>query len=92
MLKIFLPHLSKESPSLLIYDGHLTRIQMNILENAVKLGVTIIKFHQRKYRDDAQKTKRILLKPLEIIIPGTRAGPAGIQVIEDKIIGNNASF
>lgn len=43
-------------------------------------------------RDETQKTKRLFLKPSEIIIPGTRAGPPGIQVIEDKIIGNNASF
>ncbi|XP_075990190.1 uncharacterized protein LOC142985832 [Anticarsia gemmatalis] len=43
MLGTVLPHISKESPCLLIYDGHSTHIQLSLLEKAAELGVTILK-------------------------------------------------
>lgn len=43
MLGTVLPHVSKESPCLIIYDGHSTHIQLHLLEKAKDLGVEIIK-------------------------------------------------
>lgn len=36
-------HLSKDPPALLIFDGHSTHMQLKVLEEAQKRGVTIIK-------------------------------------------------
>lgn len=43
MTNTVLPHLSQDPPALLIFDGHSTHIQLKILEDAQKCGVTIIK-------------------------------------------------
>lgn len=43
MLGTVLPHVSKESPCLIIYDGHSTHVQLNVVEKAKELGAEIIK-------------------------------------------------
>ncbi|XP_045450146.1 uncharacterized protein LOC123658900 [Melitaea cinxia] len=43
MFNTVLPHLGEDPPALLIFDGHSTHIQLRILEEAQKRGVTIIK-------------------------------------------------
>lgn len=59
MLHTVLPLISKEGPSLLIYDGHSTHIQLKILENAAKMGVTIIKLPSHASH---------LLQPLDLAV------------------------
>lgn len=59
MLGTVLPHLSKESPCLLIYDGHSTHIQLKILEKAAEMGVTILKLPSHASH---------LLQPLDLAV------------------------
>lgn len=59
MLGTVLPHVSKESLCLIIYDGHSTHIQLNILEKAKELGVEIIKLPSHASH---------LLQPLDLAV------------------------
>ncbi|XP_060801974.1 uncharacterized protein LOC132901742 [Amyelois transitella] len=59
MLGTVLPHVSKESPCLIIYDGHSTHIQLHVLEKAKELGVEIIKLPSHASH---------LLQPLDLAV------------------------